>query len=249
MRRTLTFIVIILSLKSYAKNHKKTSDTPLLTTTIPKAIIDTNSFKGVGILKIGSDTSTLINYANQKSLEIKDCISMLYLHNTLKRGLPHLLRLKNDTSIYRFIDLSNNPDVSEYSLSSYSVSGITIKGIRLKYYKNSLISVISRDEIGVLSLLSPMEQKYGKPKISVSKKELDCIYNSTGITRKLEDKIYTYDWSSSYADCWLMFGHKHDDKCKENNFVLFKYGIENKELSEWEIKNKKSKPKKDLSDF
>lgn len=80
-------------------------------------------FTGIGIFKIGSDTTILTKYAKDNSIE------------------------------FTIIQSSKNPFVREYLLKEYRLTAITIKSIKLKYYKNALIKFTTDDASGIHNLM------------------------------------------------------------------------------------------------
>lgn len=214
-------------------------------------VIDTNKFMGVGIFKIGTDTSVLLTYASKAAKYVRDCDDSENLLYASQNPVVQLLRLHhNPSKTYDIVSLSTHPEVKEYFLTEYVVSDIHIENVRLKYFRNKLIELKCK---GSASIESAMSDKYGKPKSEFTKKVYTCLYKITGITRELDGGDYTSSWENGGIYAYSFMWVRYNDHCEKTTDQSFQYGFNNPELKSWEIKNQfdssKTEVKKNLKDF
>jgi hypothetical protein len=213
--------------------------------------INPNGLMGIGILKMGTDSSILIEYAKANLDRIADPLGLETLEWRIKEEgggkFKELLRLK-----YPEIKHSYCPDVTSYYLSQYEVSGVIIKNIYLKYYKGRLVEFKSDDSPDIKEAL---DVKYGKSDLTVERKKYSCMHNLTGISTPLEAKTFTNEWKNGLIHAISVLSQRYDDHCNEKYDSFFMVFVENKILDNCEnegLKNPISYPQRDkkiLKDF
>lgn len=229
MKKLILVVIVLVSLKSYAQRDPK-------------------KFTGLGVLKIGSDTTSLINYAIENVNYIRDCDDLINLINAENSTNTQLLRLSFKEGTRKISEVSKNPNVKDYWLSELVISGVKIKSVRIRYYKNKLISVRSFDIMGSLGVMKALETKYGKGTLKRDKKIVYCTYRMTGIKEELEEETFYHNWNNADIITLIMLWSNYDDKCKKNTNMMFTYYVEDPvELKQWdaakEIMDKKAKIK------
>jgi len=223
-------------------------------TTISFCQPNNEKFTGVGIFKIGTDTSILINYASTHVQYIRDCDDYENYDYVKVANMSQLVRLKTNSDPTRQIwDLSLCPDVSEYFLTAYEVAGITIKNIRLKYFKNKLVDF---DSDASMEITDALKLKYGQPKLTVTQTTYNCLYKLTGLTKPLIAKTYQEEWVNNTISATSLLWETYDDHCEKQINRSFHYYITNQQLKQCEdsyrVKsenNTKKQQIKNLKDF
>jgi hypothetical protein len=189
-------------------------------------------FTGIGIFKIGADTSTICAYAKS----VNRTISPLsdgdwYASNKTNNDENEVLNVESDKSVYRFrkdkftwksLYTNNCPDVTEYFINEYTVSEIHIYNIRLVFYKNKLVKFSSNKS---KSISDAMKSKYGDPVLTTEKKEINCLYNSTGNVVANEDVTYFENWSNGDIKATSILHKFYDDQCNVHYFNQFSYQV------------------------
>jgi hypothetical protein len=224
--KLLILCLILASINCFSQNKS------VLVKTV-KRDADPNGFLGIGVFKIGSDTSVLMTFAKQNIDTIRDCSdfeNLLYAREKNGEGdITQLLRLKRSQEQGNIgLIESYCPQVTEYYISRYIVSGILIKNIRLKYFQNKLVQFSSDFSNEIKDALTV---KYGKSSLSVESKKLSCMHNLTGIATPLVEKTYTEKWTNGPIRVLSVLYDKYDDKCKLAINSFFLYTIDN---STWE---------------
>lgn len=195
-----------------------------------------NGFLGIGIFKIGSDTTNLISFANLNVDYIRDIDSFQNLSYRMEMDadgkVKELLRLKKTSDAENGgVCRSYCIDVTEYYLSRYEVSGVIIKNIRLRYYLNRLVQFDSDFSSNIEDALSI---KYGKSEFHVETKKFNCMHNLTGISTPLEAKTYSNVWHNAQIAAYSVLYEKYDDHCQKETNSYFMYDVDSPVLAECE---------------
>jgi hypothetical protein len=219
--------------------------------------INPNGFTGVGIFKLGTDTTILLTYIKPKvdSIRIIDN-SDFYFYNFVKSKPDsiELYRMKfNSRNMQQLSNLSRNPNVKSFLLSHYDVSGYRINNLILKYYKGKLISVdfdIPQTE-GDFS--DAIKEKYGNPKITKTTKDFTCLYKLSGVERTITAETFYYTWKNGSITGVYIMRDKFKDDCERDFDLSMYYYQDNAELDKWEALHQNdvydAKPKKNLKDL
>ncbi|GAA4907012.1 hypothetical protein [Mucilaginibacter defluvii] len=186
-------------------------------------------FTGIGVFKIGSDSSVVYNYAEEKCKKVK-VISSIPVFD--KKYIAKISKGAAD------IIVDPCPDVSEYRLALYEVAGMKLKNVELTFYKNKLIKFRSDYSTEVVNAL---DQKYGKSESTIKYDTASCVYQLTGITRKLVAKTYHNNRESDDIHFSAFVGSYYDDKCNEQYYSGLSYSIQ--VLEQLKCSNEASKNK------
>ncbi|MES2265607.1 MAG: hypothetical protein V4520_02525 [Bacteroidota bacterium] len=244
----LFLILTLISTNIFAQKAKKKTATKPVSNKI-----DFNKFLGVGIFKMGSDTTELISYADTHTEFIRNTNSVMRyidfkMMNDDKGGVNGLIRLKKNVGD-ETVRLSKNPEVDEFYLTKYEVAGIKLENLKLKYFKGRLVDFTCDDNDDLVDALT---QKYGKPKLVTTKKQCQCLYSLTGITRQLEEVTYIQSWENGSLVGYSYLNKGYDKNCKEEYFRYFSVNVNVPILNKWEETHPdygNDKPKKDLKDL
>jgi len=209
------------------------------------------TFKGIGIFKIGIDTSVLYNYVKENKFQLRAITSDdQYINATTLSGYGIIGKLYHNLEEKDILrHLSNCPEVKEFSISSYDIAGISLKNVRLIYYKDRLFSFECEYNNNAKDAI---EAKYGALPVKMTYDTSKCIYNLTGHERLLiANKI---DRSKLFGDILLVIIIKKgfDSHCEEDYSSIFKYQLFSDDLLNCEKDNKPKKPEIDknkLKDF
>jgi|GEM_PF-5721565 hypothetical protein len=192
-------------------------------------------FNGIGIFKIGMDTSTLISYANQNSYSIKNCSDFTEYIQYKNDNFKLLVRLyHHDDNSLSIPSVSSNPYVSNYLITLYYVSGLTINNIELTFYKNALIQFTVKDNFDIDK---GMEEKYGKGSVEILHLTSQCLDDAD------VDRSYFTTWKNGKIKAYRSILEQFDENCQKSYNSSFTYFVDNKELDKWnnEIEKKSSK--------
>ncbi len=229
------------------------------------AFAQTENFTGIGIFKIGSDTSVVYKYASENKLKVEIISSSdqlrsyklatnpyanKYMKKTKDWGKDIIGKVDKNTSDYS-LNVNFCPEVTQYVLTSYEVSGVKTTEIKLLFYKNRLNKFECKYDQNVLDAL---DQKYGKAELVVTKDTIKCLYNITGITRNLISTTYSKNRQMGDIKVVALMWTAYDDNCKEMYLSSFYYEQVNRELAQCSLEARKNKltpksTKKDLKDF
>jgi len=192
-------------------------------------------FNGIGIFKIGSDTTILYNYALLNKCKIKPFNKGIALFGKTQSDPNKLEILKLETNVKhpedKINDLSECAEAKEFYCSIYEINGIKIKNIRLVYYHNQLIKFKSNrtDEIE-----AAMNAKYGKSELKDTQDTTSCLYNLTGITEKLIAHTFSYEWDNEDIRARSILSEYFDDHCNKEYNAYFTYSISNRDFEKCE---------------
>lgn len=257
MKTVIMITAIICSYLVGFSQAKKTKQSPNNT-------VDPNKFMGIGLFKIGCDTNTVKQVANNLNsvgipiyiMNSDDIYS--YQDKTSEESNEdvelHVFRIgKNDqTENIGTISGDNKcPDIQMYFLTEYIVDDVKVYNIILAFYKNKLIGFSSDDSI---PLEKAMNLKYGPGSIKAEKKIISCVYTLTGIKEDYEEATYFLTWKNGNIEATSVVNKLYDDKCTVQVVSGFWYNSINKEYEAWEDNHRYDylKPKgnkSDLKDF
>lgn len=205
----------------------------ILALSIPCAVFGQDSkFTGIGIFKIGADTSVLYDFAQQQRIKIKKMDEMYDILQartgySRKGGIFQLLHNSNNSK--DDMTLSYCSDNREYYLSQYEIAGITIKNVILTFFKNRLIKFkCSFDS----KIEDAMDAKYGKSESKITNDTVSCVYNMTGVTRKLVAETFINKWKNGDITAESTLKEYYDDHCNKKYVSLFYYEISDREAAQ-----------------
>lgn len=200
-------------------------------------------FNGIGIFKIGVDTSVVYSFAKSldvvvKPLQTKSEYYSLVNTNTENQRIYneheselHVFKISktiNDGEIYHVA--SDCPDVSEYFLNEYEISGINLYNVTLKFYKGKLFDFSCNYSN---SLIDAMTTKYGKPLITKKMGNRgSCVVN-----QKTSDTWCK--WKSGAIVASSFYSKDFGEDCKERILSGFNYGLDDKTIDNCEHPSQK----------
>ncbi|HWD88293.1 MAG TPA: hypothetical protein VG367_09220 [Mucilaginibacter sp.] len=193
-------------------------------------------FNGIGIFKLGGDTSILYNYALINKCKIKPFYKGNAFFAKTQNDPNRLEIFKLEINIKhpedKINDLSECTEAKEFYCSIYEINGIKIRNIRLVYFNNQLVKFTSNesDEIE-----AAMNSKYGKSEIRDRPDTSNCLYNFTGFTRKLIAHTFSYEWGNGDISALSVVSEYFDDHCDKKYISYFTYSISNRELEKCEL--------------
>lgn len=172
-------------------------------------------FYGIGKLKIGSDTSTLIQLAKDNGLSLVKVKGFLDAYRTKEGTYSRLYAGKEYIP-----DASMVPEVAVFKLGDIKVADITINNICVKYYKNSLY-YFNSDYSSELN--QAMELKYTDFKKRTERDTVSCINKATGNKYDLEGIMFYSNWVNGDVTATTAIGSYYNDKCQKNILSYVKY--------------------------
>lgn len=225
MKQLLIFFsLLVFVFCSYGQ--KKPLKRPLIKTVNP------NGFIGIGIFKIGADTNIVYEYAKL----IKQSIKTLDNSETYFNDIATKNEYNIDSSVYRVkrnasmfnaaFHLDYCPSTTQYIINRYNVSGIPLTRVELLFYNNKLIEFSCDYNIDIVNA---MTAKYGKSKVEIDHKAVNCVYNLTGISEKEDASTYYEKWINGPIEAFSINSVTYDNNCKKSYLTSFNYSIENKE--------------------
>jgi hypothetical protein len=221
-----------------------------------------DKFTGIGIFKIGTDTSIVYKYAKENKIKIREItkgvdlsymrlIDNPYTIASLKPKEKLIIGHINKSGDKYSLDINACPDVTQYILSSYEVDSIKMKMVELTFYKNKLQKFKCKyDKI----IVEAVESKYGTTNREIKSDTSKCLYNTTGIERLLISKRYYNTLINGDIKMTAYIGTFFDDHCKESYGSDFNYEQRIQELYDCSLSSMgiqlNQKPKlKDLKNF
>ncbi|HJP63771.1 MAG TPA: hypothetical protein VJ844_10030 [Mucilaginibacter sp.] len=182
-------------------------------------------FTGIGIFKVGSDSTILYSYVKDQGLKTKDLWDHNKIENEKFKGKT-FIRLHYKESEKYFMTLEKCPDVREYYLPFYTVDDIKLKNIRLLYYKSKLEKFVcdwNQDAVQAIEI------KYGKINERDITDTSKCVYKLTGNERTLVTRIHIKEKYWNLTTLTISFAFTYDGECNETSISSITYELSDHE--------------------
>lgn len=180
------------------------------------------AFTGIGIFKIGTDTTVLYNFAKENGLKIKrsndynEFLDRGYSFISGVSGKKEVFALINNGKPYKGYEYSYScPDVLDFIVGKYEVAGITIFNLHLEYLKGKLISASCNPPSG---LSSALEAKYGSPTRETLTDTSKCSTTAVATRHKSI-------WNNGEIKATYDTGERFSYDCKREYTTRFDYRL------------------------
>lgn len=198
--------------------------------TLPLCVFSQDKFTGIGIFKIGVDTSAVYSYASEANLSIGSIDDELKLYRIkIANDQNDLLKKESVNAVYklkrgkRLYSLNTCPSVAEFYINEYEVSGVKLYNVRLEFLNNRLIRVKCNNN---KPIRDAMTVKYGPPILTRTSNKIECVYKATGIREEKTEDTFYEKWSNGNISATGCTSSYYNDKCERKFLNYFVYEVE-----------------------
>jgi hypothetical protein len=195
-------------------------------TLISNSILSQDRIEGLGKFKLNKttvsfiDTFTIENKLTKKTAHsFEETYSIQRNGNIICELFPDTIKTYMSPSYTHFCE-----NTRTFFIPKFTISEIPISNTYLIFYNDTLIS-IKTDYSSAIT--EAFELKYGKSKLEVKEKEVNCTLKLTGAPLTFTEKMFYQNWENGKIKCVAAIGDYRDSKCEKQTLSYINFSVDN----------------------